>query len=172
MTYSASEGVLRPDPLSKNYLHDPMDTELKIPKSQPLTYTQIPFYLNNIRTTAEITKTIEEIRAICIKFEERSLPNFPTGIPFTYWEQYVRLRIYMITALALVLSAIFVSVLIFLLSPWSALIIVIVLVVIIIELFGFMGWIGVKLSAIPVVILIVSIGICNNFLVHITMVCV
>lgn len=170
LTYSASEAVLRPDPLHKKYSHDPQDTELKIPKSQPLTFTQIPFYLNNIRTTGEITATIEEIRAICRKYEERSLPNFPTGIPFTYWEQYMRLRFYLMAALVLVLAAVFLFTCIFLLNPWTALIIVFVLLVIIVELFGFMGWIGVKLSAIPAVILIVSIGIGDNFLVHITMV--
>lgn len=40
----------------------------------------------------------------------------------------------------------------------------------VVELFGFMGWIGIKLSAVPAVILIVSVGIGVEFTVHITLV--
>lgn len=144
--------------------------ELKIPKSPPLVFAQIPFFVNNIRTTPEIIGTIEEIRTICRRFEDRSLPNFPTGIPFTYWEQYVRLRFYLFSALFIVLAAIFLSICVFLLNPWTAIIIVFILTINIIQLFGFMGWMGLKLSAIPAVILIVSVAISLDLLAQITIV--
>lgn len=168
LAYSASQASFRPEP--RNWIHDPQDVELKIPKSSPLVFTQIPFYVNNIRTTPEIISTIEEIRAICRRFEDRSLPNFPTGNPFTYWEQYVRLRFYLLSALVIVLAAIFLSICVFLLNPWAATIIVFVLAVNVIELFGLMGWIGLKLSAIPAVILIISVGISLDFMAQITIV--
>lgn len=40
-----------------------------------------------------------------------------------------------------------------------------------VELFGMMGLIGIKLSAVPVVILIASVGIGVEFTVHIALVC-
>lgn len=40
-----------------------------------------------------------------------------------------------------------------------------------VELFGMMGLIGIKLSAVPVVILIASVGIGVEFTVHVALVC-
>ncbi len=40
----------------------------------------------------------------------------------------------------------------------------------VVELFGFMGFLGIKLSAVPAVILIVSVGIGVEFTVHISLV--
>ena len=40
----------------------------------------------------------------------------------------------------------------------------------VVELFGFMGLIGIKLSAVPAVLLIVSVGIGVEFTVHISLV--
>lgn len=53
-------------------------------------------------------------------------------------------------------------------NPWLATIIVVFLTMILIELFGFMGLMGLKLSAIPAVILIVTIGIGVEFTVHVS----
>ena len=168
LAYSASQASFRPEP--RQWIHVAQDVELKIPKSQPLIYAQMPFYLNNMHSTEEITNTIEEIRKICQKFEEKGLPNFPTGIPFIYWEQYVRLRIYLLSALVVVLAAVFLVISVFLLNPWTATLIILVLCMIVIELFGLMGHLGVKLSAIPAVILIVAVGIGVDFVSHITLV--
>ncbi|CAG2100407.1 unnamed protein product, partial [Medioppia subpectinata] len=167
LAYSASQASFRPEP--RQWIHVAQDVELKIAKSQPLVYAQMPFYLNNMRTTAEITDTIEVIRAICQKFEDKGLPNFPTGIPFIYWEQYVRLRFYLFSALVVVLAAVFLVISAFLLNPWTATLIVAILIMIVIELFGLMGWLGIKLSAVPAVILIVSVGIGVDFVSHITL---
>ncbi|XP_054162571.1 protein patched-like [Oppia nitens] len=167
LAYSASQASFRPEP--RQWIHVAQDVELKIPKCQPLIYAQMPFYLNNMRTTTEITETIQEIRAICQKFEDKGLPNFPTGIPFIYWEQYVRLRFYLFSSLVVVLAAIFVVISAFLLNPWTATLIVVMLIMIVIELFGLMGLLGIKLSAVPAVILIVSVGIGVDFVSHLTL---
>lgn len=47
---------------------------------------------------------------------------------------------------------------------------VLVLSLMTVELFGFMGLMGIKLSAVPVVILIASVGIGVEFTVHVTLV--
>lgn len=164
LAFSASQASLRPEP--RHWIHVPQEVELKIPKSQPLVYSQIPFHLNNIRTTQEIVATIEEIRTICTRFESRNLPNFPTGIPFTYWEQYVRLRFYLISALVITLSAIFLMICIFLVNLWTAAIFVFTLASIVVQLFGAMGWLGIKLSAIPAVMLIVATGMGVDMIAH------
>ena len=41
-----------------------------------------------------------------------------------------------------------------------------------VELFGFMGLMDIKLSAVPVVILIASVGIGVEFTVHVALVCI
>lgn len=48
---------------------------------------------------------------------------------------------------------------------------VLVLSLMTVELFGFMGLMGIKLSAVPVVILIASVGIGVEFTVHVALVC-
>lgn len=165
LAYTTSQANLRPEP--KHWIHDGKDVELKISKAQPLVYAQLPFFLNNLGDTQDITEMIEAVRDICQKFEERGLPNFPSGIPFTYWEQYVRLRFHLVLALVCVLAATFLVISIILLNPWAAIIIVIVLAMMVVQLFGFMGVIGIRLSAVPAVILIVAVGIGVEFTVHI-----
>lgn len=68
---------MRPDP--REWVHSPTEFELKIPKSAPLTYTQLPFILHGLHDTPEIKTVITQIREICEKFEKRGLPNYPSG---------------------------------------------------------------------------------------------
>lgn len=111
-------------PEPRRWIHDPQDIELKMPKSQPLVYAQIPFFLNKMGTTEEITETIRDIRTLCEKFEEKGLPNFPTGLPFIYWEQYLGLRSYLWFALACIFIAIFLVISILLVNCWAAFVVV------------------------------------------------
>lgn len=55
-------------------------------------------------------------------------------------------------------------------SPCSLHLQVLVLSLMTVELFGFMGLMGIKLSAVPVVILIASVGIGVEFTVHVALV--
>ena len=168
MAYSYSQATLVPTP--KEWFHDARDTDLKVPKSQPIVLARIPFYLNNLGETEVTVDTIRRVRQICEKFEERGLPNFPSGIPFTFWEQYVNLRFWLAIGLVCILSAIFFVVSFVLMSPWIASVIVVVLATIVVQLFGAMGLLGIKLSAVPAIILIVSVGLGVEFTVHICMV--
>jgi patched 1 len=77
LAYGASQANLRPEP--REWFHAPSDFELKIPKSAPLTYTQLPFYLHGLSDTLDIKALIGQIREICNKFEGKGLPNYPSG---------------------------------------------------------------------------------------------
>ncbi|XP_069128023.1 protein patched homolog 1-like [Argopecten irradians] len=165
MAYTASMADFHPP--TKDEPHDSYDYELKISKAQPLIYAQIPFYLTNLSDTEDILHTIKMIRAICDSFSERGLPNFPSGVPFTFWEQYIHLRFYLMLSILCILVVTFIVLTIVLMNPWLASIVVVVLTMIVVELFGMMGLTGIKLSAVPAVIIIVSVGIGVEFTVHV-----
>lgn len=77
LAYGASQGNLRPMP--REWFHSPSDFELKIPKSAPLTYSQLPYYLHGLSDTSEIKTLIGQIRELSERFEARGLPNYPSG---------------------------------------------------------------------------------------------
>ena len=84
----------------------------------------MPFFLNNMVATETVTATIREVRAICDTFTADGLPNFPSGIPFTYWEQYLNLRFYLMLSFICVFIGIFVVLTVSLMNPWVASIVV------------------------------------------------
>ena len=168
LAYSYSQATLEPIP--KQWFHDPKDYDLKIPKSKPIKYAQIPFLLNNLGDTQAMVETIKSVRDICDTFQERGLPNFPHGIPFTFWEQYIGLRFYLLLSLAAALVSVFIVISLLLMSPWAAALIIFIIASIVGQLFGALGIFGIKLSAVPSVILILAIGIGVEFTLHILMV--
>ncbi|XP_076440508.1 protein patched homolog 1-like isoform X2 [Babylonia areolata] len=165
MAYSASMASLHPVP--KEWRHIPYDYDFHVLKSQPVVYAQIPFFLTNLTTTEEIIDAVVAIREVCDEFSKRGLPNYPSGYPFTYWEQYINLRFYLLMALLCVLSTTFIVLTITLMNPWLAALVVAVLAMVVVELFGFMGVTGIKLSAVPAVILIMTVGIGVEFTLHV-----
>jgi len=67
----------------------------------------------------------QDIRAICESFAStRNLPNYPHGIIFTFWEQYVSLRFYLGMALVAALAAIFAILAVVLLNIVAAFLVV------------------------------------------------
>uniref|UniRef100_A0A8C5GJE5 SSD domain-containing protein n=1 Tax=Gouania willdenowi TaxID=441366 RepID=A0A8C5GJE5_GOUWI len=171
VAYAASQANLRPHP--PEWLHDRTDsmseTLLSIPAAEPIEYAQFPFYLNGLRETPQFVEAIESVRAICSNYSRQGLPSYPNGYPFLFWEQYVSLRHWLLLSISVVLACTFLVCALFLLNPWTAGIIVLVLSLMTVELFGFMGLMGIKLSAVPVVILIASVGIGVEFTVHVAL---
>ena len=164
MAYSYSQASIVPTP--KNWFSDRSDYNLRIPKSKPIRFAQIPFLLKNLGDTETVVQTIQEIREICANFEAQGLPNFPNGIPFTFWEQYISLRGYMLLALAAGLGAILVVISLVFMSPWAAVILTLVVGCLVSQLLGALGLLGLKLSAVPAVIIILAIGLGVEFTVH------
>lgn len=166
--YGASQSNLRPSP--RMWIHSPKDKHMEIPKSAPLTYTQLPFYLHGLYTTSDIKMVIEEIRELCNKFSARGLPNYPSGIPFLYWAQYFNLDLLILIALAGSIVVTFILSLIFLQSVSAAVLIVFNAIFVFAQLFGAMLLLNVKLSAIAAVVLIASIGLSICFTANVTLV--
>ena len=105
---------------------------------------------------------------MCEQFsDKRDLPNFPTGFPFTFWEQYIHLRMWLMLALAAILAAAFIMTSMLMMSPWIGAVVVIVIGSVVVQLFGFMEFIGVNLSAVPAVITILAVGISLEVTLHI-----
>uniref|UniRef100_A0A672RRV6 Patched 1 n=1 Tax=Sinocyclocheilus grahami TaxID=75366 RepID=A0A672RRV6_SINGR len=171
VAYAASQASIRPHP--PEWLHDRTDSipvsRLNIPAAEPIEYAQFPFYLNGLRETPQFVEAIESVRSICSNYSRQGLPSYPNGYPFLFWEQYVGLRHWLLLSISVVLACTFLVCAIFLLNPWTAGIIVLVLSLMTVELFGMMGLIGIKLSAVPVVILIASVGIGVEFTVHVAL---
>ncbi|XP_053265147.1 protein patched homolog 1 isoform X1 [Podarcis raffonei] len=171
VAYAASQANIRPH--RPEWVHDKADympeTRLRIPEAEPIEYVQFPFYLNGLRDTSDFVEAIEKVRAICNNYTSLGVPSYPNGYPFLFWEQYIGLRHWLLLSISVVLACTFLVCALFLLNPWTAGIIVVVLALMTVELFGMMGLIGIKLSAVPVVILIASVGIGVEFTVHIAL---
>ncbi|KAB1269367.1 Protein patched-like protein 2 [Camelus dromedarius] len=157
---AASQANFYPPP--PEWLHDKYDTtgeNLRIPAAQPLEFAQFPFLLHGLQKTADFMEAIEGARAACAEAGRAGVRAYPSGSPFLFWEQYLGLRRCFLLAVCILLVCTFLVCALLLLNPWTAVLIVLVLAVMTVELFGIMGFLGIKLSAIPVVILVASVGI-------------
>lgn len=152
------------------WYHSELDYELKIPKSLPLVYTQLPFYLHCLTDTEAIKSLIISVRAICDKFEEHGLPSYPSGIPFIFWDQYIDLRYRLCIIILSSISALFAFSFCYLLSLFAAILICGNSLLMVFQLIGVMTLLGIKLSAISAVILTLSLGLSLTFTAHLTLV--
>ena len=144
----------------------PRDEDLLVHKSSPIVYAQIPFHLYNLgEDTEAMVAMIQQVRGVCKKYEDLGLPNFPTGLPFTFWEQYLELRTWLGVAVGSILAVIFLVVLVVSFSATTAIIAVSVIGALILHLFGAMGLMGVQLNAILAVILVFAGGMGLQFIV-------
>ncbi|XP_070224272.1 protein patched homolog 2 isoform X5 [Bos mutus] len=167
---AASQANFYPPP--PEWLHDKYDTtgeNLRIPAAQPLEFAQFPFLLRGLQKTADFVEAIEGARAACAEASQAGVHAYPSGSPFLFWEQYLGLRRCFLLAVCILLLCTFLVCALLLLNPWTAALIVLVLAMMTVELFGIMGFLGIKLSAIPVVILVASIGIGVEFTVHVAL---
>lgn len=100
LSYSSSKSNLNPKPFQ--YYNSKTEIDLKIPKSQPLVYTQMPFYLKNLRTTSKIVSTLKEIRRISEDYNKKGLKNYPLGLIFAYFDQFLTLNYILMIQLVLI----------------------------------------------------------------------
>lgn len=140
-----------------------------VPPAAPFTYSQIPFYLTGLTDTPVIVEMIKEIRAICDMYAEEGLPNFPSGIAFTFWEQYLHLSSNLLQAICVIALAVLCVISIIIFNPWAASIIMIILVLMTVELTGFLGLSGIKLNPVSAVTIITAVGIGVEFTAHVVL---
>jgi patched 1 protein len=107
---------------------------------------------------------------VCAKFEERGLPNYPTGIPFLFWEQYLGLRSGLGLALAAALGSVAFTVLILLLNLWGAILVAISLAGCALQSLGLLGLLGIPLSAVTAVLTVLGVGIAAQPCLHVCLV--
>ncbi|KAI6171989.1 Protein patched-like protein 1 [Aphelenchoides besseyi] len=166
MLYYVSQAAFYPVPPAWAFV--PKQDAL-IPPAPQLLYSQIPFYLNNLIDTPIIVEMIKEIRAICDRYTEDGMAAFPTGIAFTFWEQYLHLSWYLFLAIVIIGTAVLLVISVTVFNPWAAAMVAIVVVSMTIELSGFMGLVGVKLNPISAVTLITAVGIGVEFTAHVVL---
>ncbi|KAI6242632.1 Protein patched-like protein 1 [Aphelenchoides fujianensis] len=169
MFYTVSQASFYP-PLRK-LKQGPLDNKYRyfVPPAPKPIYSQIPFYLNNLIDTPIIVEMIKEIRGICERYTREGLAVFPTGIAFTFWEQYLDLSWYLFMAIVIIGTAVFLVISITVVNPWAAAMVTIIVVSMTVELCGFMGLVGVKLNAISAVTLITAVGIGVEFTAHVVL---
>lgn len=103
----------------------------------------------------------------CEKFTDAGLPNFPSGLPFTFWEQYLHLTNNLLFAIVIITGAVFLVISLLLFNPWTSGMVVFIVLVMVVELAGFMGWAGLKLNPVSAVTIITAVGIGVEFTVHV-----
>lgn len=152
-TYATSEANFRPEP--KVWNDNPND--LKVERARPLTYTQIPF-LMKLPGNYESLKIISQIRSISQAFEQLNLPNFATGIPFIFWDQFFNLDLLMFLAVAIGIITVFILIGLIKSDFTSAAIITLPISSTILEVYSLMGFIPIPFNNILAVLIIGAIG--------------
>ena len=166
MMYYVTQASFYPTPPT-NWGTPADNYEVLIPPAHPPLKSQIPFFLNGLVDTEETVKALRLIRSVCDQFDANGLPNFPQGIPVTFWEQYLHLWSNLLQCVAIITCTVCAVISLLLMSPLSGLCITFVLVCCIVELGGFMGLVGLKLNAVSAVSLVTAVGIGVEFTVHI-----
>nr|BBF90244.1 patched protein [Eptatretus burgeri] len=170
VAYAASQGNLRPEPpewFFAGYEDNP--DALRIKPAERIEFAQFPFYLGGLHDTPDYLRAIESARALCEASARAGVPCYPAGQPFLFWEQYVGLRHWLLLALSVALTCTFFVCSLLLFNPWTAGLLVSVLAMMTVELFGMMGLLGIKLSAVPVMNLIASVGVGVECTLHVAL---
>ncbi|KHN71235.1 Protein patched -like protein 1 [Toxocara canis] len=167
MMYHVSQASFFPPP--PHWSYEDSSAPLFVPPAVPFAYSQIPFYLTGLTDTPIIVEMIKEIRAVCDKFANEGLPNFPSGIAFTFWEQYLHLSSNLLQAICVIAFAVFFVISLIICNPWAAGVIMIILVLMTIELAGFLGLAGIKLNPVSAVTIITAVGIGVEFTAHVVL---
>ena len=129
----------------------------------PILYTEQLFFAEGLSETKDFENLINDIRGILESYEDDGIDSYPNGAPFLFWEQYVNLRQNVGLACGLILVACFVATTFFLMDLWSAVLLVSMLALIATEVFGVTGFLGIKFSSIPAIMIIACVGVAVEF---------
>ncbi|KAL9951680.1 hypothetical protein ACROYT_G044398 [Oculina patagonica] len=168
--YAFAQADIKPETVDFSNTRTPQDDNaMKVPAAKPITFAKINFNVIGLKETKDFVKLIQDVREICDKYSDDGLPNYPSGVPFTFWEQHIWLGRQILIAISISLGVSFIAMAVMLFDIWAAAVIVLVLLMITVEVYGFMGLAGIKLSAVPAVTLILSVGVGVEFTVHMCM---
>jgi len=153
-SYSNSEADFRPEPK----LWNENANDLRIERARPPTYSQIPFMMK-LPEDQDNVKSVLEIRAISERFEQLDLPNFPSGIPFIFWDQFINLDYLFYTAVVMITAVMFLLVGFTLSNFTIAAAILIATMSILFEVFSLHGCLSIQFNSIVAVMLLSMSGI-------------
>ncbi|XP_022907743.1 protein patched [Onthophagus taurus] len=101
-SYSSAQANLQPRP--HQYSSVKTEHELIIRKSQRLNYAQMPFYLKDLRTTQKIMETLKQIKAISDEYNNLGIKNYPIGLIFSYFYQFIAFQQLLLIQLSLTIT--------------------------------------------------------------------
>merc|ERR1711871_634700 len=150
------------------------------PKGAKVSGSSFGFYATNLVDDAAYIATIKDVRNV-LEHQSTTKGNyFPKGVPFDLWEQYVTLKEdvvqrvsieyvvgFVVMALVLAFSAGGNMVSAVVKAIWSSLLNLVVCVCVTVELYGFLAWAKIKLSAIPAITIWMSAAVSIEFTAHI-----
>lgn len=160
-SYSSSEANLRPEP--KTWNDDP--TELRIERARPINYAQIP-YMIRLPSNRDTISALIEIRSISQAFEQLNLPNFPTGVPFIFWDQFLNLDLQFFAAAAMVAGSLYVVVALILSDLLTATMLTAPLIMSLMELYGIIGHLSIPFNNIIAALVINFLGLAGVQTIH------
>ena len=129
----------------------------------PILYAEQLFFAEGLVETSDFENLIDNIRGILESYEDDGIDSYPIGAPFLFWEQYINLRRNVGLACGLILVACFIATSIFLMDLWSAVLLVFMLMLIATEVFGVTGFLEIRFSSIPGIMIIASVGVAVEF---------
>ena len=129
----------------------------------PIEYAEQSLFCEGLSETSDFESLINDVRGILERYEQYGVRAYPHGTPFLFWEQYINLRRNVGLACGLILVACFVATLIFLMDLWSAILLVCMLALIAAEVFGVTGFLDIRFSSIPGIMIIASVGVAVEF---------
>ena len=151
-----------------NLFAEPNDTQFVILINDiinygPIEYAEHPLFSEGLSETTDFENLINNVRGILERYEQYGVDSYPNGTPFLFWEQYINLRRNVGLACGLILVACFVATIFFLMDLWSAILLVCMLALIAAEVFGVTGFLEIKFSSIPGIMIIASVGVAVEF---------
>ena len=129
----------------------------------PILYAEQLFFAEGLSETSDFENLINDVRGILESYEDEGIDSYPYGAPFLFWEQYINLRRNVGLACGLILVACFVATTFFLMDLWSAVLLVFMLALIATEVFGVTGFLQIKFSSIPAIMIIACVGVAVEF---------
>ena len=129
----------------------------------PILYAEQRFFAEGLVETSDFENLINDIRGILESYEDDGIESYPNGAPFLFWEQYINLRRNVGLACGLILVACFIATSIFLMDLWSAVLLVFMLALIATEVFGVTGFLEIRFSSIPGIMIIACVGVAVEF---------
>jgi predicted RND superfamily exporter protein len=144
-----------------------------------LVLTSFRFNAVNLDRNEDYTNLLKQSRAITDSVSN-TFGAYPSGTPYLFWEQYVTLNADLLKWVLIELVVVFFVTLLLVMAnatlpvgqavaagAWGALLNVFVVGMIMVQLYGFMAWFKVKMSAIPAIIVWMGVAFGVEFTAHI-----